>query len=122
MTQYLLLIYADEQKWLALGDEERDAIRREYYAYADGLREAGAYVGGAPLQPTSTASSVRVRDGKPLVTDGPFAETKEQLGGYFLIEADSDKEAQFHAAALPAARWGTIEVRPLLPIPAEAPA
>jgi hypothetical protein len=122
VTQYLLLIYADEKTRQALSEAERNAITREYFAYADGLREAGAYVGGAPLQPTGTASSVRIRDGKELVTDGPFAETKEQLGGYFLIEAESDEEAQAHATGIPAARWGTIEVRPLAPIPVEAPA
>ena len=120
--QYMLLIYTDEQAWQRLSDEERKSITREYFAYADGLREAGAYVTGAPLEPTSAASSVRVRDGRELVTDGPFAETKEQLGGYFLIEAESLDAAIDWAGKLPSVRYGSIEVRPVLAVPAEAPA
>jgi hypothetical protein len=81
-----------------------------------------ARVTGAPLQPTTTGSTVRIRDDEQLVTDGPFAETKEQLGGFFLIEADSDEEARGWAGRIPAARYGSIEVRPVLPVGAEAPA
>ena len=120
--QYMLLIYSAEQEWAHLSDEERNAIVREYFALSDELREKGAYVAGAPLQPTSTATTVRVRAGEHVTTDGPFAETKEQLGGYFLIDADSAEEALEWAARIPAARYGSIEVRPVLPVPAEAPA
>lgn len=114
--QYMLLIYNDEREWAALSDRERGAIVREYFAVTDELRAAGAYVAGAPLQPTTTASTLRVREGKHVVTDGPFAETREQLGGYFLVECDSDDEARDWAARLPAARYGSIEVRPVQPV------
>ncbi|TML83286.1 MAG: YciI family protein [Actinobacteria bacterium] len=120
--QYLLLIYNDEQAWAALGPDERNAIVREYFALADELRADGAYVAAAPLQPTSTAQTVRVRDGERVVSDGPFAETKEQLGGFYLVEADSAQAALDWAEKIPGARYGAIEVRPLLPVPAEAPA
>jgi hypothetical protein len=119
--QYMLLIYTDEQAWAALDERERNAIVGEYFALTDELRTAGAYIAGAPLEPTQRASTVRLRDGEELVTDGPFAETKEQLGGYFLIEADSDDEACGWAAKIPAARYGSIEVRPVLPVGAAAP-
>ena len=113
---YMLLIYNDEQEWASFSDEERAHIRREYFAVADELRAAGKYVAGAPLQPTSTASRVRTRDGETMITDGPFAESKEQLGGYFLVSADSVEEALEWAARLPATRYGTVEVRPVLEI------
>jgi hypothetical protein len=119
--QYMLLIYNDERAWAELPAEERGAIVQEYFALTDEFRAAGAYVAGAPLRPTDTASTIRVRDDQALVTDGPFAETKEQLGGYFLIEADSDDEAREWAAKIPAARFGSVEVRPVLPVGAEAP-
>jgi hypothetical protein len=111
----MLLIYEDEQAWAALSDEERNPMFEEYFALTMELRERGVYVGGAPLQPTSAATAVRVRDGETLVTDGPFAETKEQLGGYFLLETDSLDEALECAARIPGARFGTIEVRPVIP-------
>ena len=120
--QYMLLIYNDERAWAALPEEERSAIVGEYFALTDELRTAGAYVAGAPLRPTETASTVRLRDGEQLVTDGPFAETKEQLGGYFLIEAESAEEALEWAARIPAARYGSIEVRPVQPVSAEVTA
>ena len=113
---YMLLIYNDEQEWASMPDEARAEIRREYFALADELRAAGKYLAGAPLQPTSTASRVRIRDGETMVTDGPFAESKEQLGGYFLVSADSVEEALEWAARLPATRYGTVEVRPVLEI------
>ena len=119
--EYLLLIYNDEKAWAALPDEERAAIIRQYFALSDELRDHGAYVMGAPLQPTTTASTVRIRDDEWLVTDGPFAETKEQLGGYYLIEADSDDEARAWAAKIPAARYGSVEVRPVLAVGAGMP-
>jgi hypothetical protein len=120
--EYMLLIYTDEKRWASLADDERNAIIGEYYALTNELRDHGSYVTGAPLQPTTTASTVRIRDEERFVTDGPFAETKEQLGGYFLIEADSDDEAHAWAAKIPAARYGSVEVRPVLPVGAEAPA
>jgi hypothetical protein len=120
--QYMLLIYNDEQAWADLSDEERNAIRGEYFALATELREQGKYRGGAPLHPTSTATTVRVRDDEQVVTDGPYAETKEQLGGFFLIETDSVEEARGWAARLPGAGYGTIEVRAVASVPAEVSA
>jgi hypothetical protein len=120
--EFMLLIYTDEKRWAALPEDERNAIKGEYFALTEEMRDHGVYVTGAPLESTASASSVRIRDDEQLVTDGPFAETKEQLGGYFLIEAGSDGEARAWAAKIPAARYGTIEVRPVLPVGAEAPA
>jgi hypothetical protein len=117
---YMLLIYTDEEAWARLSEEEREPIIQEYFALTNELREKGRYVAGAPLQPTTTANTVRLRDGERVVTDGPFAETKEQLGGYFLVEAESVEEALDWAAKIPAARYGSIEVRPVLPVAAEA--
>ena len=120
--QYMLLIYDDEKLWSGLSDAERGSIMQEYFTFTNGLRESGAFVDGAPLQPTSTATTVRLREGEQLVTDGPFAETKEQLGGFYLVEAESIDEAIAHAARIPSARLGSIEVRPVLEMPAEVPA
>ena len=110
----MLLIYGDEH---ALNDAERQQCYRESTELAHQLHAAGQYLAAAPLHPTSTAASVRVRDGKPLVTDGPFAETREQLGGYFLIDAKNVDEAVAVAARIPLARLGTVEVRPVVEIP-----
>ena len=120
--QYMLLIYDEEQVWASMSEEERNRLYGEYFAFTNELREKGAYVAGDQLQPTSTATTVRVRDDEQVVTDGPFAETKEQLGGYYLIEADSVDEALEWAAKIPSARLGSIEVRPVVPVPAEASA
>jgi hypothetical protein len=117
--KYALLIGTDEQEWAARPEAERQAIVEEYFAVTAELREQGTMLAGVRLQPTSTATTVRVRD-ELVVTDGPFAETKEQLGGFFLIEAGSDEEARAVAARIPGARYGTIDVRPLVPAPAEA--
>jgi hypothetical protein len=114
--QYLLLIHEDEKSYWGLSDDDRKALNGEYGSYTEALRSSGAMVGGAQLQPTSSATSVRVKDGDTVVTDGPFAETKEQLGGYYLIDAESIDEAIDWAAKIPAARTGTIEVRPLVPM------
>ena len=108
--EYMLLIYNDENAWATLPDPERNAIIREYFDLTDEMRDGGVHITGAPLQPTTAGSTVRIRDGEQLITDGPFAETKEQLGGYFLIEADSDEEARAWAGKIPAARYGSIEV------------
>jgi hypothetical protein len=121
-VQYMLLIYHDERAWAAMSEEERGAVVGDYLALTDDLRVAGAYVAGAPLRSTQTASTVRIRDGEQLVTDGPFAETKEQLGGYFLIDVESDEEARDWAGKIPAAHYGSIEVRPVLPVGAATPA
>jgi hypothetical protein len=111
--RYLLLIYGDEQ---ALDTPEREECYRESTALAHQLDAAGQFVACAPLHPTATATSVRLRDGRRLVTDGPFAETREQLGGFFLVEAADLDEAIALAARLPMARRGTIEVRPVVEI------
>src|SRR5213593_1976655 len=109
----MLLIYLDEQ---ALDDAEREQCYRESAQLAHQLNAAGQYRAAAPLEPTSTATSVRVREGKRLVTDGPFAETREQLGGYFLVDARDLDEAIAIAARIPMARRGTVEVRPVIEI------
>jgi hypothetical protein len=120
--QYMLLIYGDEESWSALSEEELQAVYAEYGRLSQDLRERGAYVDGSELQSVSTATSVRVREGETHVTDGPFAETKEALGGYYLIEADSLDEAIEWAAKIPSARRGTIEVRPVVMREAEVSA
>ena len=120
--QYLLLFYSDEEEWAHRSDEDRGAVVQQYFEVIDEIRRQGGYITGAPLKPTSTATTVRVRDGEPVVTDGPFAETKEQLGGFFLIEAPSFEAACEWAAKVPAARYGSVEVRPVMPVPAEVPA
>ena len=112
--QYMLLIYDTEGSMGAMTADQRNAFMGEYGAYTEGLRAAGKFVAGDALQPTATATSVRVRDGQRLVTDGPFAETKEQLGGYYLIEAASLDDALDWAAKVPSARLGTVEVRPVM--------
>jgi hypothetical protein len=118
--QYMLLIYNDEASWAAMSEEESQAMMGEYFAYTEWLRESGLMQAGAPLQPTRTARTVRVRDGERLVSDGPFAETREQLGGYYLIDADSEEQALEAAARIPDVRRGSIEVRPVMQIPATA--
>jgi hypothetical protein len=112
--QYLLLIYSDESVWESLSDEERQAIYREYGRLNSDLRVQEKLVAGDELQPVATATSVQVRNGDTVVSDGPFAETKEALGGYYLIEADSLDEAIEWAARIPSARRGTIEIRPIV--------
>ena len=108
--QYMLLIYHDEQ---ALSETDREECYTESLQLAHELNQSGRYVAASPLHPTSTATSVRVRDGKRLVTDGPFAETREQFAGYFVIEARDLDEALGIAARIPIARLGTVEVRPV---------
>jgi len=120
--KYMLLIYHDEQSWGAISEVEREKIYAEYRKLREQLLSSGQFITGSQLEPIATATSVRVRDGKELVTDGPFAETHEQLGGYFLIEAKNLDEATSIAARIPSARTGTIEVRPLIERAAEATA
>src|SRR2546423_2743887 len=110
--KYMLLIYHDEQSWDAIAETQREQIYAEYRKLREELLSRGQFVTGSQLQPITTATAVRVRDGKELITDGPFAETHEQLGGYFLIEANNLDEATSIAARIPSARTGTIEARP----------
>jgi hypothetical protein len=114
--QYLLLIYNDEKQYWALGDEERDSLHQEYGAFTSSIQESGALVAGGQLQPTSAATSVRVRNSETLVTDGPFAETKEVISGFYLVEADSEARALELAAQVPTVSrmGGVIEVRPIV--------
>jgi hypothetical protein len=112
--KYMLLIYSDEQ---ALTETERQDCYAESTRLAHDIKSSGHYLATNPLQPTSMATSVRVREGKRLVTDGPFAETREQLGGYFLIDAKNLDEAIAIAGRIPMARKGTVEVRPVIEIP-----
>ena len=111
--KYMLLIYAEGQ---AATEAEREQCYRESTQLAHQLKSKGQYLAAAPLQPVSTATSVRIRNDKRLVTDGPFAETREQLGGYFLIDAKDLDEAIGIAARIPGARWGTVEIRPVMEI------
>ena len=111
--QYLVLIYSEEPAD-APDPAQIGAIMTEYNAYTDMLRERGALVAGEALQPTATATTVRVRDGQTMTTDGPFAETKEALGGFYLIEAKDLDEALALGGACPGAKWGSIEVRPIV--------
>jgi hypothetical protein len=115
--QYLLLIYEEEKAWNALSEAERGKIYGEYMSFTGEIKSSGHWKGGAPLQPIHTATTVRVRDGKVSTTDGPFAETREQLGGFYLVEAKDLDEATRLAARIPGAKLGSIEVRPVLPIP-----
>ena len=117
--KYMLLIYDDEKVWSKFSEAERRKLFDEYMQFGEQIRSSGHHLASAPLQPTSTARSVRVREGKRLVTDGPFAETREQLGGYYLIEAKNLDETIGIAARIPSARLGTIEVRPVLEMPSE---
>ena len=110
--KYILLIYGSEQAWSGLSEAEQGRLMGEYRQFGQDIKASGHYVSGSQLAPTSMATSVRVTDGKRVLTDGPFAETREQLGGYYLVEAKDLDEAVGLAARIPAAKGGTIEVRP----------
>ena len=112
--RYLLQIWGDERAFGEASPEDIATTMKEYNEVTEDMRSAGAFLSGDGLQPTATATSVRVRDGETAVTDGPFAETKEQLGGFYLIEAADLDEAIAWAAKIPGAREGTIEVRPVV--------
>jgi len=112
--RYLLSIYEDESHWATVSPEESGKIMQRYGAFGEEAKAAGAFLGGDGLQPTSTATTVRVRDGERLTTDGPFAETKEQLGGFYLLECKDLDEAIEWAAKIPASEVGSIEVRPVM--------
>ena len=109
--KYMLLIYTDEKSWT---NGEREHCYAESTELIHELNARGQYLGASPLQPVATATSVRIRDGKPLITSGPFAETREQLGGFFMVDAKDLNEAISIAARIPGARKGTVEVRPVM--------
>ena len=115
--KYLLLIYENEASLAGLSEAEQGKIFQEYMDYTVGIRKSGNYLAGEALQPVSTATTVRSKSGKTITTDGPFAETREQLGGFYMVEAKDLDEAIKLAAGIPAVRTGSIEVRPILPIP-----
>ena len=115
--KYLLLIYENEADFANVSEAEQGKIFQEYMDYTRRIRKSGNHLGGEPLEPTSTATTVRVRNGKTVTTDGPFAETREQLGGFYMVEAKDLDEAIKLAAGIPGARTGSIEVRPIMPTP-----
>jgi hypothetical protein len=112
--KYLCLIYDDEKKIGALPKSEMDAFMGEYFAFTEGIRKSGHYVAGEALKPVESATTIRARNGKISTTDGPFAETKEQLGGFYLINAKDLNDAIQVASRIPSARYGSIEVRPVM--------
>lgn len=112
--KYLCLIYEDETVLPSRTEEEQNAIMGEYFAFTNELQEAGKHLGGEALMPTETATSIQIRDGNRVTTDGPFAETKEQLGGFYMLECENLDEAIELASKIPSAKWGTIEVRPIM--------
>jgi hypothetical protein len=117
--QYMALIYSDQEQWAALSDDERQGVYERYRALSQDAQEAGVMAGGNELGPTRDATTVRVRSDETLVTDGPYAEVKEALGGYFVLECKSMDEALDWAARIPGAEHGAVEVRPVHVDPAE---
>lgn len=111
--RYLCMIYDEEKKLGGMAKSESDAFMGEYFAFTEGIKKSGHFIGGEALQPVQTATTVRVRNGKLSATDGPFAETKEQLGGYYLINAKDLNDAIQVASKIPSARLGSVEVRPI---------
>jgi hypothetical protein len=116
-VKYMMLVYGDERAQADVPQHLREERMREWYAYTEAMKKAGAHLAGAPLQPVRSASTVRVRGGKTLTTDGPFAETKEQLAGYYLIDVPDLDAALAWAARCPGARDGSMEVRPVWELP-----
>lgn len=114
--KYLCLIYDEEKKVAARSKSESEALMREYFAFTEGIQNSGHFLGGEALQPVHTATTVRIRNGKLSTTDSPFAETKEQLGGFYLIDARDLDDAIRVASKIPSAHLGSIEVRPIWPI------
>jgi hypothetical protein len=115
--RYMLLIYGDESRWGNLSEAESEAEMGKWYAYTQEMKDAGVSELGEPLQPTATATCVRDDGGEPMVTDGPFAETREQLGGYYLLDVANLDEAIKWAHKCPGAKGGTIELRPIQEFP-----
>ncbi len=112
--QYLLLIYEAESEWNAIGEAEHQKIYQQYHEFSQDLQKNGKFKAAHQLQPVATATTVRERNGKKTITDGPFADTKEQLGGFYLVEAKDLDEALAFAARVPSVRTGSIEVRPVV--------
>ena len=112
--RYLCLIYDDEKKIAAMSKDDSDKFLGEYFTFTEAIKQSGHHLGGEALQPVQTATTVRVRNGKASTTDGPFAETREQLGGYYLINARDLNDAIQVAARIPSARLGSVEVRPIM--------
>jgi hypothetical protein len=119
--KYLCLIYEDETFWTRTPKPELDAILADYRAFGAKYKQSGHMLGGHALEPTATATTIRVRNGKMSTTDGPFAETREQLGGYYMLEAKDLNEAIQIAAKIPGAKTGSIEVRPIMVFPDAVP-
>jgi hypothetical protein len=118
--EYLLLIHGEEKRWAKMSNDERSKIHQAYLDFTQSIVRSGHFRAGAQLQPTSTATTVREKQGKPVTTDGPFVETKEQLGGYYLVDCRDLDEAISIAARIPSIRvGGSIEVRPVVPMPEE---
>lgn len=115
--KYLCLIYSDEKQWQTMPEQDAGRMMTEYMAYTSDIMKSGNYIGGNRLEPTHTATTIRIRNGKMSTTDGPFAETKEQLGGYYLIEAKDLNDAIQIGSRIPGARVGSIEVRPIAEVP-----
>ena len=115
--KYLCLIYDEEKKLASMSEAESGAFMGEYGEFTEGIRKSGHYLAGEALEPVATASCVRVRNGKVSTTDGPFAETREQLGGFYMVEARDLNEAIQIASRIPSAKIGTIEVRPVMVFP-----
>jgi len=112
--RYLCLIYDDEKQWAKMPKKDADKMNGEYFSYTEGIKQSGHYRAGEALQPTNTATTLRVRNGKLSTTDGPYMETKEQLGGFYLIDAKDLNDAIKVASKIPGSRSGAIEVRPIL--------
>jgi len=112
--RYMLLIYDRESEWPKMSEADQQAMMGEYFAFTDSIQKSGNYIAGDALQPVATATTLRVREGKALTTDGPFAETREQLGGYYLVKAENLDQALAIAARIPSARSGSIEIRPVM--------
>ena len=114
--KYALLIYASEQEWASQSEEQAQAVNQEYMAFTKDIVDRGLMKGGEALQSTATATTVRVRDGETLTTDGPFAETKDQLGGFYMVDCKDLDEAIEVAARIPDVRRGSIEIRPIMDV------
>ena len=114
--RYALLIYANEQDWASQTEEQSQAVNQEYMAFTKDIIDRGLMKGGEALQSTASATTVRVRDGETLTTDGPFAETKDQLGGFYLVDCKDLDEAIEVAARIPDVRRGSIEIRPIMDV------
>ena len=115
--KYILLVHHDEDNFASLPELEQRKLREESVALANQIHANGQYLDAAPLHPTAMTTSVRVRDGKPLITDGPFVETREQLGGYYLVDVPNLDEAIAIASRIPGARLGAVEIRPVVHLP-----